>query len=241
MLQSQREFKKTLEDTLHRHLTMAHPIFRELLDPSARNIHLLRKVAMQGYQLTRYFLTYVEHLFFHCPSPAFKRALLINCYEEETGRLSRTDNHVTLMQNFIRALGVSDAERDAETPLPATQRLIDYRLAAVRDPQRYHIGAAAVMIASEGQNLETVADEARHELLGKVYGLTEKDLLFFSVHQKEDVGHVAQGLALVSTLCVTEQMQREALEAVDLTCQMFYDMYEDMYRHYCKPAIAVPA
>lgn len=48
MLQSQREFKKTLEDTLHRHLTMAHPIFRELLDPSARNIHLLRKVAMQG-------------------------------------------------------------------------------------------------------------------------------------------------------------------------------------------------
>ena len=241
MLQSKAAFRKTLEETLHHHLTLSHPIFLKLLDPHAKDIALLRQVAMQGYQLTKYFLTYVEHLFFYCPSPAYKRALLINCYEEETGRLSRTDNHVTLMQDFIRALGVSDAERDAQTALPATQRLIDYRLAAVRDPSRYHIGAAAVMIASEGQNLETVAGDARHELLGKVYGLTEKDLLFFSVHQQEDVGHVAQGLGLVSEICVTEQMQREALEAVDLTCQMFYDMYEDMYRHYCAPGVAVPA
>lgn len=179
MTMPQEQFKRALQDTLHQHLTISHPIFLELLDPQTKNLDLLRKVATQGYQLTKYFLTYVEHLFFYCPSPTYKRALLINCYEEETGRLSRTDNHVTLMQNFIRALGVSDAQRDAETPLPATQRLIDYRLEAVRDPARYHIGAAAVMIASEGQNLETVAGDARHELLGRAYGLTEEDLLFF--------------------------------------------------------------
>lgn len=241
MTMPQEQFKRALQDTLHQHLTISHPIFLELLDPQTKNLDLLRKVATQGYQLTKYFLTYVEHLFFYCPSPTYKRALLINCYEEETGRLSRTDNHVTLMQNFIRALGVSDAQRDAETPLPATQRLIDYRLEAVRDPARYHIGAAAVMIASEGQNLETVAGDARHELLGRAYGLTEEDLLFFSVSQKEDVGHVNQGLGLVSEICTSEQMQHEALQAVDLTCRMFYGMYEDMYRHYCKARVVVPA
>ena len=226
-------FRDQLEQKLHHHLTLSHPIFEALLSPEG-NKPLLRKVALQGYQLTKYFLTYVEHLFFHCPLPAHKRALITNCFEEETGRLSRTDNHVVLMQNFLRALGISDAERDAEQPLPATWELIDYRLQAVRDPARYHVGAAAVMIASEGQNLETVAGDARHVLLGRAYGLTEHDLLFFSVHQKEDVGHVNEGLDLVSQLCTTAQMQQEALQAVDHTCQLFSAMYENMYQVYCR-------
>lgn len=207
----------------------------ELLDPKKKDIDLLRKVALQGYQLTKHFLDYVEHLFFYCPLPKFKKGLLINVYEEETGRLSQTDNHVYLMQDFIRALGISDEERDNALPLPATQELIDYRLRAVRDRSQYHIGASAVMIASEGQNLEVKAGEARHELLGKAYGLKEKDLLFFSVHQVEDVGHVEQGLNLVSELCTTAQMQQEALQAVDHTCRLFFGMYDNMYREYCCP------
>ena len=228
------EFKQKLRDMLNKHLTLSHPIFAELLNEDRPDLDLLRKIALQGYQLTRYFLQYIENLFFHCPLPKFKRALLINAYEEETGRLSGTDNHVVLMQNFIRALGVTDAQRDAVVALPATRELIDYRLAAVHDPARYHIGAAAVMIASEGQNLETTAGEARHQLLGKAYGLTEADLQFFSVHQEEDVGHVEQGLNLVVALCTSARMQQEALEAVDHTCRLFYGMYENMYREYCQ-------
>lgn len=235
MLQPKAVFKEQLRSLLNSHLTLAHPIFEQLMDPRKQDIALLRQVALQGYQLTKHFLDYVEHLFFHCPLPKFKRGLLINVYEEETGRLSKTDNHVTLMQNFIRALGISDEERDAARPLAATQDLIDYRLHAVRDRRCYHVGAAAVMIASEGQNLEVKAGEARHELLGKAYGLKEEDLLFFSVHQAEDVGHVEQGLNLVAELCITERMQQEALHAVDHTCRLFYAMYDHMYRAYCQP------
>ena len=194
MLKSRPAFKEELRTLLNSHLTLAHPIFIDLLNLERKNTKLLKMVTLQGYQLTKHFLGYVEHLFFYCPLPKFKRALLVNVYEEETGLLSKTDNHVVLMQNFIRAMGIEDAERDAASALPATQRLIDYRLQAVQDPARYHMGAAAVMIASEGQNLETQAGTARHELLGKVYGLSEFDLQFFSVHQQEDVGHVEQGL-----------------------------------------------
>jgi pyrroloquinoline-quinone synthase len=235
MPQSKAAFKEQLRSLLNSHLTMSHPLFDRLMDPQTKDIVLLRQVALQGYQLTKHFLDYVEHLFFHCPLPKFKRALLINVYEEETGRLSKTDNHVVLMQNFIRALGITDEERDAALPLPATQDLIDYRLHAVRGRGSYHIGAAAVMIASEGQNLELKAGEARHELLGQVYGLKEEDLLFFSVHQAEDVGHVEQGLNLVSELCDTDRLQQEAQHAVDHTCRLFYAMYDGMYREYCRP------
>lgn len=67
MILPQREFRDVLEKSLHRHLTLSHPIFEELLAPGARDIELLRKVALQGYQLTKHFLTYVEYLFFYCP------------------------------------------------------------------------------------------------------------------------------------------------------------------------------
>lgn len=232
-MKSKIAFRQELEATLHSHLTLSHPIFGKLLESPDAGHDLLKKITLQGYQLTKHFLFYVEHLFFYCPEPKFKRALLINVYEEETGRLSKTDNHVVLMQNFIRALGISEAERDAAVALPATQALIDYRLDAVRTPAQYHIGAAAVMIASEGQNLETAAGEARHILLGRAYGLSERDLEFFSVHQQEDVGHVQQGLNLVSEVCNSAEQQAEALHAVDHTCRLFYGMYENMYHAYC--------
>jgi len=106
-------------------------------------------------------------------------------------------------------------------------------MAAVLEQGRYHVGAASVLIASEGQNLETTGGAARHELLGSRYGLTERDLQFFSVHQKEDVGHVEQGLNLVSALCTTETMQQEALFAVGYTCELFSAMYDGMYQAYC--------
>ncbi|GAB2582081.1 iron-containing redox enzyme family protein [Dyella jejuensis] len=235
-------FRAKLEETLHHHISKKHPLFPILMNGEKPDIELLRKVAIEGYQITKYFLDYIEHLFFYCPKdlPRHKRRLLFNLFEEETGRLSKSANHVELMERFLKALGVSDAERDAATPLPTTSALIDYRLAAVKDPARYHIGAAAVMIASEGQNLESTAIEARHSILGKVYGLAEKDLLFFSVHAKEDIAHVQQGLDMVADLCVDQQMQEEALFAVDHTSNLFYQMYEGMYQAFCinRPLVA---
>jgi pyrroloquinoline-quinone synthase len=232
MLIEKSKFKLALREKLEEHITLSHPIFSHLMSDENPNPELLKFTTLQGYQLTKHFLTYIENIFFHCPLPRHKGILLRNLYEEETGALSRTKNHVVLMQDFIRAIGISDEEREAATALTATQELIDYRLDAVRTPNKYHIGAAAVLIGSEGQNLETLGEEARHNILGKIYDLKETDLLFFSVHQKEDVGHVKQGIALVVDLCTTEQMQQQAIEAVDKTSKLFYGMYQGIYEHF---------
>ncbi|AJQ92336.1 pyrroloquinoline quinone (Coenzyme PQQ) biosynthesis protein C [Gynuella sunshinyii YC6258] len=231
MLMAKEQFKHEMRDMLNKHLTLANPLFRHLMDANNPNPELLKFTTLQGYQLTKHFLTYIEYIYFYCPIEKHKRILLHNMYEEETGALSRTKNHVELLHDFIRALGISDAERDAATPLPATQQLIDYRMHACQNPELYHIAAAAVLIASEGQNLETLGEEARHSILGRIYQLKEEDLLFFSVHQKEDVGHVKQGLALVTDLCITEEMQQQALAAIERTCQYFYAMYQGIYEH----------
>lgn len=231
MPSSRKQFRKELEDALHSHLTMNHPIIQEVLS-SGSNWPLLRTIVLQGYQLTKNFLDYIETLFYYCPLPNHKRGLLVNLYEESTGRISNTKNHVVLMQDFIKAIGVSKHDREAALALPPTQELIDYRMVHVKNQETYHIGAAAVMIASEGQNLETQAGAARHSLLAGAYGLKESDTLFFSVHQAEDVGHVQEGLSLVSELCTTERMQTEALEAVHHTCNLFWAMYEGIAQHW---------
>lgn len=224
-------FARALRETLEEQLTLDHPIFRELFAPE-RNWDLLKVITLEGYQITRYFLEYIENLYVRCPLPVHKRRLLFNLFEEETGRFSKTKNHVELMEDFIRAQGISDAERDAWTPSAQTLELIHYRLRNCKGEGTYHIGAAAVMIASEGQSLETRAGDARHTILARIYGLSEQDTLFFSVHQKEDVGHVAEGIQLVSELCTTSRMQGEALHAVRYTCKLFREMYESAAQKY---------
>ncbi len=231
MLMEKEAFALELRKVLEEQLTLDHTIFMELFREE-RNWKLLKMISLEGYQITRFFLEYVENLFFHCPIPFHKRRLLYNLFEEETGYISKTKNHVRLMENFLRAQGITDEERDAHQPTEATLELIHYRLRNVKGEGTYHIGAAAVMIASEGQSLETRAGEARHSILGKVYGLTEDDTLFFSVHQKEDVGHVREGIALVADLCTTEKMQQEALFAVSHTCKLFWGMYESVAQQY---------
>ncbi|MGN6321573.1 MAG: GNAT family N-acetyltransferase [Dyella sp.] len=219
------EFREKLRTELEARITMTHPVVKKILNGTP-NWELLRYMTLQGYQLTKHFLEYIETLYHHCPPGIHKKRLLMNMYEEETGRFSKTDNHVVLMQNFIKAIGINDDQRDSALPLPSTKALIDYRMNLVRNRATFHMGAAAVMIASEGQNLETAAGEARHDLLPRIYNLTPENLQFFSVHQKEDVGHVAEGISLVADICDTSRMQEQALDAVRKTCDLFYGMYE---------------
>ena len=228
---SKSDFAIALRDELNNKATLDHPIFDAVMGQEA-NWPLLREMALQGFQLTANFLEYVETLFFYCPHPKHKKRLLFNLFEEETGRLSRTKNHVTLMKDFMTAIGLTEEDRQKTIPTRETQELIDYRMALVKNRETYHMGAAAVMIASEGQNLETRAGEGRSEVLPRLYGLTEKDLLFFSVHQKEDIGHVKEGIDLVVDLCTTEKMQNEAIYAVRKTCDLFIAMYGSVYQKY---------
>lgn len=225
------EFRRQLRCALESELTINRPIFGELFAPR-QNWPLLRLMATQGYQLTKHFLEYVETLFHFCPKGIHKRRLLINLFEEETGHLSRTDNHVRLMQDFLSAIGVTEEERDAVVPLPATRELIDYRMRLVRNPETFHLGAAAVLIASEGQNLETRAGQARHDLLLDIYGLPDIAVRFFTVHQQEDVGHVREGIELVAAVCTSGEMQEEAVSVVTHTCRLFAAMYDGIMREY---------
>lgn len=238
MFLDKKEFRKELRKVLEEKITLEHPIFDEVMG-SEPNLPLLKEMAIQGYQLTKHFLDYVETLWYFCPDLKHRKFLLYNLFEEETGRFSKTKNHVTLMQDFMTAISITENERESAEAYPATKELIDYRMNLVKNRDTYHLGAAAVLIGSEGQNLETKAGNARHDVLPRLYNITQEDLLFFSVHQAEDVAHVQQGINLVADICIDEKMQHEALLTVGKTCDLFIAMYDEIYtRNFPNKAVA---
>lgn len=237
---SQGDFRKELVRAMKARPTASHPVFRELFQPR-RNDELLRLMALQTYQLTKMFERYVAGLFYGCPVFSFRRRLASNLYEEVTGELSKTDGHLELMQKFLRALDISDEAARAAQPLPATFELIEYRRKLVEDPARYHMGAAAVMIASEGQTIQKEGGRHPYMALAEVYGLSDDDVQFFAVHAEEDVHHVAEGLDYACELCTTETMQREAIEAVGQTVDRFWGHYDGILREYQARQQAKPA
>jgi len=225
------EFRKQLEEALHSRLTLDHPVLQEMAKPK-KNLPLVSKMALQAFHLTRAFTGYIGIIYYHCPIQKSRVALSVNLYEEETGALSKTANHMDLMERFILALGLTREQIDNEVPLPTTTDLIEYRKKLCENPETLHMGAAAVMIASEGQSLETKAGKTKDQLIPEMYGLKPEDLAFFAVHAVEDVYHVSDGLDLVSELCTTEKMQQEAIEAIHGTCDRFWRFFDGIQEAY---------
>lgn len=225
------DFRTKLEETLHKRLTLDHPVLQEMAKP-VKNLPLVSKMALQAFHLTRAFTGYIGILYYHCPFQKSKAALAVNLYEEETGALSKTANHMDLMKRFILALGLTEEQIENEVPLPTTIDLVEYRKKLCENRETLHMGAAAVMIASEGQSLETKAGKTKDQLIPELYGLKPQDLAFFAVHAVEDVYHVGDGLDLVSELCTTEKMQNEAIEAIEGTCDRFWRFFDGIQEAY---------
>ncbi|WP_224364187.1 TenA family transcriptional regulator [Hyalangium versicolor] len=228
---SEAQFRRELGKALKSKSTLAHPILMELFQPK-KNPQLLRLFGMNTYPLTRMFERYVAALFYNCPAPSFRRNLASNLYEEVTGALSQTDGHLELMQKFLRALGISNEEMERAEPLPETRELLEFRRKLCEDPARYHMGAAAVMIASEGQTIQKESGVAPHKAIAALYGLSEDDIQFFSVHAEEDVDHVREGFDIVCAVCTTEKMQQEAIATVRDTVELFWRHYDGIQREY---------
>jgi len=68
-------FKIELRRELETRITLTHPIVRRIVADKP-DWELLRYMTLQGYQLTKHFLEYIETLYHHCPRNVHKRRLL---------------------------------------------------------------------------------------------------------------------------------------------------------------------
>jgi pyrroloquinoline-quinone synthase len=231
-MKTKEQFAKQLSDELHSRISTDHPVITELF--TTGNRELLREMVRQGYQLTRHFAIYVGGIYYRCPVAKHRKRFAFNLFEEETGRISKTNGHLELLNRFTNAIGLSQEDLDTVTVNPETQELIDYRYRLIEDKDNFHKAVAAIMIAGEGQNLEERVGASRRELVSKGFGIELDELIFFKVHAEEDVYHVQDCIDCAVDVCDTEKKQKEAIEVIHETCDRFHAHYDGIYREFKK-------
>ena len=144
--------------------------------------------------------------------PEFKKHFWENRIEEEYGALSNTAGHVELLLRFAEAVGVSRLDMVTAKPNDATRAVMDRASRTLPDPDDFLPGSV-VTGALEAMNPET--STIISEGLIKHYGLSERDVQFFTVHIYADAEHGEVGAQLL-TLVPRERwpaIKEQAMEA----------------------------
>ncbi|HVJ19551.1 MAG TPA: iron-containing redox enzyme family protein [Polyangiaceae bacterium] len=189
----QGEFREVLLSTMERKQHWAWPGFTSGLVPKAL-LHIHLEQEYETY--VRDFPVLVGRAYVLCPSPAARRELIANVYEEETGGLVAGRPHPDLFLEYPRGLGM-DLERFGRIELlPASRR---YR--TFLDEATMHRGwavAAAVTTlflegtAHERRDLEGNAPEPspleQHPLV-RHYGLPLEHLALTKAHRAVEGDH----------------------------------------------------
>lgn len=118
--------------------------------------------------------------------PEFKRYFWENRVEEQYGAISNTAGHLELLIQLLEALGVRRFDTVSTRSTPETRRLLDWSRAHVLAPDEYLTTQVAIGL------LESMNPDASLKLAQGAmqhYGLSDKDVRFFTVHITADAEH----------------------------------------------------
>ena len=141
----------------------------------------------------------------------------------------QTESHTELYVQFCEAFGLTRDELVAHTPMAETigafYTLSYFRRASLEE------AIAAFSLASEGRKRapkgEASGALAQSEAFKRHYGLTDRDVLFWSIHEGEvEDEDIATGVDLVQRYVRTPEQQQRARHAFQMTTLTKQHMYE---------------
>ncbi len=198
-----------------------HPIVQEL-EAGTVTIPQLQLFTEQFYLHISKMLPWIGAIYVRCPHETVRTSLVKNLAEECTGYQTQTDAHPDLLLRFASALN-SDPEVIKETnQLPDGRRLTEYFefMGLCRD---WFVPLSAIGIGLESFVPETFIRIVN--ALKKNYGMSDDDLIFWSMHIIADEGHGDEGIELVSEYAITGEARKKVLDCTVETSRMFHDLW----------------
>ncbi|HXM07738.1 MAG TPA: CADD family putative folate metabolism protein [Candidatus Acidoferrum sp.] len=151
-----------------------------------------------------------------------RQTILQNLVDEELG----ANNHPALWKRFAMALGLSEDDLVAASPLPATQRLVNTFTEICRN-RPYYAGLGALH-AFESQ-VPAIA-EVKIDGLRRFYALTDPaDYEFFSVHREADVRHSAAEWRLINRAADSQEKRAAVLATTSEACEALWGFLDGVY------------
>lgn len=170
---------------------------------------------------------YHGRLYVNCPDPAWRQRMAEVCYEEATGRLFADGvPHYKLYLRVGEAMGIS----------PQVMYKTEFGVGAIAFRAYFEYicgksfleGVSAHMLGAEAQ-VPGVSGKVGRALMS-LFGLSEDDVAFYTVHDDADKEHSDIGRELLEQFAKTEDDLRLVVRTVRDTVDMSYLLYDDIFR-----------
>jgi pyrroloquinoline-quinone synthase len=206
------EFVKELEDGLRQpgRWLPEHPVIGKIERGELTRgqiAGMMNQIYLQTCEVVRW----LGYLYAKCPVMAVRREIFNNLAEEELGLFSKTDGHFHLAGRAAVAAGADPKTLDSTPLLPATAALIRLGEQMFYEHPNWVVGFGTAF-GFEYQS--PMAYGALARALKKSYGMSDRDVEFFSVHVTADEDHTGSIVRVLDKHATDEATRREIKWAV---------------------------
>lgn len=170
---------------------------------------------------------YHGRLYVICPDHRWRSRIAEVVYEEGTGRLFAGGTpHNQLYLNFGADLGIKASEMWNADYCPEAIAFKTY----FQDICGRNIleGISAHMLAGEAQGPGFFSSMAKQ--MKKSYGMTDKGIAFWVIHDEADEDHSSVGEELLADFATTDAERRQVIKTVNETVDMTFLLYDGIYK-----------
>ena len=176
-----------------------HPIVEEM-EAGTITIPQLQLFTEQFYLHISKMLPWIGAIYVRCPHEEVRTSLVKNLAEECTGYQTQTDAHPDLLLKFADALNADTDKIKQSEQLPDGRRLTEY-FEFMGLCREWFVPLSAI-----GIGLESFVPETFTRIVNALkdnYGMSDDDLIFWTMHIIADEDHGDEGIELVSEYALT--------------------------------------
>lgn len=199
-----------------------HPIV-EAIEAGTATIPQLLLFTEQFYLHVSRMLPWIGAIYVRCPHEDVRTALVKNLAEECTGYQTETGAHPELLLQFAEALG-GDADAIKNSEQRAEGRRLTEYFEFMGLCREWFVPLSAI-----GIGLESFTPEAFTRIVAGLkanYGMTDEDLIFWTMHIIADEGHGDEGIEIVSDYALTGDARKAVFDCTIETSRLFYDAWD---------------
>ncbi len=198
-----------------------HPVVLAVENGTA-TLPQLQLFTEQFYLHIRNMLPWIGQIYVTCPHESVRTALVKNLAEECLGTFTDTKAHPELLLEFGEAIGLDPEATRAARQLPVGRRLTEY-FEFMSNCRPWYVPLSAI-----GIGLESFVPDTFTRLVAGFkanYGLTDEQLVFWTMHILADQEHGDEGIELVSEYALTGEARRFVYECTIETSERYFELW----------------
>lgn len=217
------DFVTELDEMIRARKKMTSPLYQLILSGNATQ-RLLQTFVLQRLPVKRLWTRGLLGIAARIEDNTLRALFVENVYEEETGRLSGSERHLSTFEEFGRSVGLSIEQMTDIDELPETVALAAHNRRVCNDSSvHFTAGLAAVVLLMEGQPpIVSSSGSSMLAVMRDVYRLPEWGYEFFVHHASSDVGseavseledeHAEAARNTLRRYCDTPELQAQAVQ-----------------------------